>query len=606
VRRVVSLAGKLGAASLALASATAAGNTHAPSPFAQHGKNPWLITSNDESFEENNSSRKRVVNSLSGVRDAVSVLETGSDKSSNAQDSGSQSGGLVTSCPPTVTVSCGSQIPAAATTLTEFEALGGTSSASTVTVTSSDAAPTGSVPCNYSVARTYILTDTRSNSVECIQTINVVDLTAPVFVDCPRNISVPAGPGPCSAAVSWTPPTASDDCGEAGIVASHAPGSVFLAGTTRVTYTATDVCGLSSECSFNVTVTPGSPTIAYVDVNWIGTTPGTDPDGAGPAQSFGCDAFATIQGGIDAVTSGGTVFVAAGNYAESTLTLAKSITLTGPQAGVNACGRVASEAIVTPAIAGTHSLLIDGSNYPAGIVIDGFTLSGSSAFACVGLENGSAPSMQFLNNRVHNFTGIGVFWNRSVVNGLFSGNEVDGSAQTGSGALVQFDGADAFHGLQFTNNCLQNTISTGLFVDGNHNWTANAPAILPPAINGNLLTNCGSGMNLGSRSFNTTTAPRASMSGNTFSDNGSDGLQAGAQNTDITRNTFSNNGRTGLVLTGFGNAGADRGAQNCVTAENVFEGSGQEDVFFSAGQAVGTISTNTLFNNALGSTNAVT
>src|SRR5947207_576367 len=31
----------------------------------------------------------------------------------------------------------------------------------------------------------------------------------------------------------------------------------------------------------------------YVDDSWAGTTPGTDPDGAGPATNFGVDAFAS-------------------------------------------------------------------------------------------------------------------------------------------------------------------------------------------------------------------------------------------------------------------------------------------------------------------------
>ena len=66
----------------------------------------------------------------------------------------------------------------------------------------------------------------------------------------------------------------------------------------------------------------------YVDDNWVGTTPGTDPDGAGPATSFGCDSFATIQGGVNGVASGGTVIVRAGTYPEAVL-INKPLTLNG-------------------------------------------------------------------------------------------------------------------------------------------------------------------------------------------------------------------------------------------------------------------------------------
>ncbi|MDY6846128.1 MAG: hypothetical protein SVP52_03210, partial [Chloroflexota bacterium] len=58
------------------------------------------------------------------------------------------------------------------------------------------------------------------------------------------------------------------------------------------------------------------PLTIYADDDWIGTTPGADPDGAGPATIFGYDAFATVQDGIDAVAEGGTVHVAAGTYEE--------------------------------------------------------------------------------------------------------------------------------------------------------------------------------------------------------------------------------------------------------------------------------------------------
>lgn len=78
------------------------------------------------------------------------------------------------------------------------------------------------------------------------------------------------------------------------------------------------------------------PATVYVDDDWTGTTPGTDPDGAGPANSFGGDAFAVIQDGVDGVASGGTVHVANGSYSGTVNIVERpGITITGEsRAGV--------------------------------------------------------------------------------------------------------------------------------------------------------------------------------------------------------------------------------------------------------------------------------
>lgn len=76
----------------------------------------------------------------------------------------------------------------------------------------------------------------------------------PVITGCPADTSVVLGVSGCSKAVSWTAPSATDNCGTPTLTSSHSPGATFLAGTTPVTYTATDIYGNTSTCSFNVVV----------------------------------------------------------------------------------------------------------------------------------------------------------------------------------------------------------------------------------------------------------------------------------------------------------------------------------------------------------------
>ena len=294
-----------------------------------------------------------------------------------------------------------------------------------------------------------------------------------------------------------------------------------------------------------------------------------------------CD---TIQGAIDASTSGDTIIIAAGNYPEN-LTVGKSLTLKGAQAGVDACGRAASESVITAS--GTLLTLVTGS---AGSVIDGFTFSGGTRQ----IESASGPidNVQILNNIFTGFTGNGVFLNDNGIDITASQNSIDGTSQAGAGGIFHLD-TDGFDGFNLTDNCIANG-ATGFFVDGNRNVGSSVNR--SPLISGNTFENNTTGVNIGTRALE-----EAEISGNTFKDNEFDGLQGGPKNTLISENTFSGNGRWGLALTSFGNMGADRGAQFSTVSDNCFSGNGFTQsggaVLFSSAQAAGTISTNTLNNN---------
>ena len=86
--------------------------------------------------------------------------------------------------------------------------------------------------------------------------MTVTDDESPVIAGMPGNITQSNDAGACSAAVSYTAPTASDNCGIASFSGDAASGDTFAVGTTTVTYTATDIHGNSvRRRSFTITVT---------------------------------------------------------------------------------------------------------------------------------------------------------------------------------------------------------------------------------------------------------------------------------------------------------------------------------------------------------------
>ncbi len=105
---------------------------------------------------------------------------------------------------------------------------------------------------------TYTATDAKNNTSVCSFIVSVAatksctSTAPPVFVSCPKDVTVNANGN--SASVSWTEPTATSACGNVTINANYFSGSNFTVGTTKVIYSASDIVGNASVCSFNVKV----------------------------------------------------------------------------------------------------------------------------------------------------------------------------------------------------------------------------------------------------------------------------------------------------------------------------------------------------------------
>jgi len=100
----------------------------------------------------------------------------------------------------------------------------------------------------------YTITDPSGNSAICRFSITVNDSEAPI-IEC-ADISVPTDAGACGAMVNFLDPAVTDNCGVNTFSQTNGPasGSIFPVGSTSIEYTATDVAGNTSSCTFEVIV----------------------------------------------------------------------------------------------------------------------------------------------------------------------------------------------------------------------------------------------------------------------------------------------------------------------------------------------------------------
>jgi hypothetical protein len=125
----------------------------------------------------------------------------------------------------------------------------------TSTHNSGDVFPVGTTPV------TFTAVDAAGNTTTCSFNVVVVDNQAP-SISCPTNMNVVATSA-AGAVANYTAPVGTDNC--SGVTTTRtaglASGSTFPIGTTTVTYTATDAAGLSTSCSFTITVVGVPPAI---------------------------------------------------------------------------------------------------------------------------------------------------------------------------------------------------------------------------------------------------------------------------------------------------------------------------------------------------------
>ncbi len=162
------------------------------------------------------------------------------------------------------------------------------------------------------------VTDAVGQSVNCTFAVTVTDAQAPA-ISCPANVVRSTDPGLCTAVVSYTSATFSDNCSSANVVRTSGPasGSAFPKGVTVVTWQATDAVGASVSCSFSVTVNdtqlptitcptniskPTDPNLCTAAVTYANPTFTDNCVGAFASRTSGLGSGAAFQKGSTAVT----------------------------------------------------------------------------------------------------------------------------------------------------------------------------------------------------------------------------------------------------------------------------------------------------------------
>jgi len=163
---------------------------------------------------------------------------------------------------------------------------------------------------------TWTAEDASGNTASCTQQVEVTDAEAPTFSNAPGDRTVSNTPGHCSGTASWMTPTVTDGCGLQSLTSTHSSGSTFPMGNTTVTYTARDVHGNTSTCSFIITVNDTeAPTIAGVPqdvtvprdtgctatVDWIEPAASDNCDGEVPYSSRSHAPGSAFDGGTTSV-----------------------------------------------------------------------------------------------------------------------------------------------------------------------------------------------------------------------------------------------------------------------------------------------------------------
>ena len=221
---------------------------------------------------------------------------------------------------------------------------------------------------------TLTVTDVNGNASICTTTVTVEDSIAPTIA-CPANISAGTDAGQCSAVVNFAMPIALDNCGIDTVVqtAGLPSGSQFPVGTTTIEFTATDVNGNSSSCTFDITVTDNEAPVAVCQ----DITIQLDEFGNAAITAADVDGGSTDQCGVASTTIDVDTFDCS-NVGDNNVVL----TVTDVNGNVSTCTAIVTVEDVTAPVVACQNITVELDPVTGTVAILGTDIDNGSTDAC--------------------------------------------------------------------------------------------------------------------------------------------------------------------------------------------------------------------------------
>lgn len=219
----------------------------------------------------------------------------------------------------------------------------------------------------------WTVNDGNGQTATCTTVIMVEDNEAPIIA-CPADITANTSAGDCFATVSFTMPYTQDNCGIDTVVQTMGDpsGSQFPVGTTTIEFTATDVNGNVSTCSFTITVTDNEAPVAVCQ----NITIQLDASGNASITAADVDGGSTDQCGVASISIDMDTFDCS-NVGDNNVTL----TVTDVNGNTSTCIAIVTVEDVTAPVVACQNITVE---------LDPIT--GTATIAGIDIDNGSTDT----------------------------------------------------------------------------------------------------------------------------------------------------------------------------------------------------------------------